>query len=303
MGNSVESRNISSIDNKLKSQGSEEAFESALQNAAEAIPEKPSLFSPTYDAKTTPPRTTPTHNLDGLSAEDKEDEFTYTVEDLNPLIWIKCLLVHGEKQWEPPQKALPQKEVGAPKITLVLDLDETLVHCSMEELKVYDHKFPVQWNNQIYKIWARKRPGMEAFLEKVHKHFEIVVFTASQKVYADKVLDWIDPTHKWIKHRLFREHCRNQDGNYVKDLRILGRNMEHTIIVDNMPQAFAYQLDNGVPIEGWYDDNSDAHLASVAKFLLKMKHTEDVRPLIRERFGLRRQVEELSDRSIAGIVI
>jgi len=66
------------------------------------------------------------------------------------------LLVHGEKDWNPPQKALPPKTANSPKVTLVLDLDETLVHCSMEELQVYDHKFPVQWNNQIYKIWARK---------------------------------------------------------------------------------------------------------------------------------------------------
>jgi len=124
---------------------------------------------------------------------------------------------------------------------------------------------------------------MEQFLEKLHEHFEIVVFTASQRVYADKVLDWIDPEHRWIRHRLFREHCRNQDGNYVKDLRVLGRPLEHMIIVDNMPQAFAYQvtivnirylagtnptqLDNGVPIEGWYDNAQDTHLASVGKVL------------------------------------
>ena len=53
------------------------------------------------------------------------------------------------------------------------------------------------------------------FLKAMGEIYEVVVFTASLSKYADPVLDQLD-IHRVVKHRLFRESCYNNKGNYVK---------------------------------------------------------------------------------------
>lgn len=71
----------------------------------------------------------------------------------------------------------------------------------------------------------------------MQKHFEVIVFTAGLKDYADWILNDLDK-HNHIKHRLYRDSCRFKGGAYIKDLSLLGRDVAKTIIVDNIADNY-----------------------------------------------------------------
>ncbi|KAF1776431.1 HAD-like domain [Phytophthora cactorum] len=158
---------------------------------------------------------------------------------------------------------------------LVLDLDETLVHSSFRPTDNYDFIIPVNIDGTIHHVYVCKRPGAEEFLIEMAKYYEIVVYTASLSKYADPLLDKLDPEGV-IRYRLYREHCVQYEGNYVKDLSLLDRDISQTIIVDNSPMAYAFHPRNAIGCSSFIDDPNDRELESIARFLTKFQDVEDV---------------------------
>ncbi|BGP34238.1 hypothetical protein JCM10296v2_006053 [Rhodotorula toruloides] len=162
---------------------------------------------------------------------------------------------------------------------LVLDLDETLVHSSFKMVHQADYVVPVEIENQFHNVYVIKRPGVDAFLQAMGDIYEIVVFTASLSKYADPVLDQLD-VHRVVKHRLFRESCYNNKGNYVKDLSQLGRSIGDCIIIDNSPASYVFHPNNAVPISSWFNDPHDTELTDLIPFLSDLSAVEDIRSVL-----------------------
>lgn len=213
----------------------------------------------------------------------------YDPEEFDPFKFIAQL--PGKSDVCDRPISIPKKRADR-EMTLVLDLDETLVHCSSEVMKSADFVFPVRFKGVIYQVYVRKRPHFEEFLKQCSQWFEVIVFTASERAYADKLLNIIDPGNQHIHGRAFRESCVFVEGNYLKDLAVLDRDLSKTIIVDNSPQAYGYHIDNGIPIVSWFDDESDDELLKLLPLLRKLSKQKDVRPSIREKFKLYKVLEK-----------
>lgn len=224
------------------------------------------------------------------------------VNEFDPILFIALLPCHStvmRTNMHVLRPHLPQLMPSRP--TLVLDLDETLVHCnsaSEGQPGTFDIAFEVRFNNAGCNVYVRKRPHLDLFLKHVAAKFEVIIFTASQRVYAERLLDLLDPTGELIHHRLFRESCVTVSGNLVKDLTVLGRDLSRTMIVDNCPHAFGYHVDNGIPILSWYEDSKDVELLKLMSLLDDLHVVPDVRPVINQTFGLRAMVEEVKDQML-----
>ena len=167
------------------------------------------------------------------------------------------------------------------KKTLVLDLDETLVHSQFLPNSIpSDLILKIDIYNQLQDIHVLIRPGVQNFLKKLGKLYEIVIFTASISKYASPLLDIIDKDNI-CSFRLFREHCSMMGVTYIKDLNNLGRDLKDVIIVDNSPLSYSLNKENGIPISTWFNDKKDKELYNILPILEFLSCVNDVRDYIK----------------------
>lgn len=114
---------------------------------------------------------------------------------------------------------------------------ETLVHSTLEHCDDADFTFSVFFNMKEHTVYVRERPHLHTFLRRVADMFEIIVFTASQSIYASQLLDILDPEGTLISKRAYRESCIFSEGSYTKDLTVLGVDLAKVAIIDNSPQV------------------------------------------------------------------
>ena len=125
-------------------------------------------------------------------------------------------------------------------------------------------------------VFVVKRPGVDEFLNRLSKHYELIIYTASLSKYADPVLDYLDPKGL-CSYRLYREHCTFFNGIFVKDLSRMERELSDTMIIDNSPASYLFHTECAIPIVSWYDDQSDTDLYKLIPILESLAKVEDVR--------------------------
>ena len=178
-------------------------------------------------------------------------------------------------------KYLPEANKITHKKTLILDLDETLVHSALKPFSIKsDLVLSIPFEDKTQTVHVLKRPNVDKFLEKVSKLYEVVIFTAGIQNYASPLLNKLDPNH-YISYRLYREHCTQCNKLYIKDLNLIGRELKDTIIIDNNPISYAFNKDNGIPILTWMTNQNDDELMKMIPLLEMLSTVEDVREIIK----------------------
>jgi Dullard-like phosphatase family protein len=187
---------------------------------------------------------------------EQKDTFTSAYYDKNDNT------SNEEEQKEPYLKPINPRY----KYTLVLDLDETLVHFISDDES--DEK----------SAYIQIRPGAEEFIKDLSEYYEIVIFTAAHKNYADLVIEALDPEGV-ISQRLYRQHTLSIGNVNIKDLSKLGRDLKHVIIIDNCMENFSIQPKNGLKIVDFEGFEYDDELEYIKEDLIKLAklNPEDVR--------------------------
>ena len=171
------------------------------------------------------------------------------------------------------------------KKTLILDLDETLIHSSFQPLRFNnriikpDFSFKIFFNYKYHEIFSYKRPFLSKFLKEMNKLFNIYIFTASIKKYAKPLLKLLDK-HNYVMKKFYRESCILSEGKYIKDLSLLKIKLNDVIILDNNPISYKFNKKNGIPIKSWHFDKNDNELLKILPLLEFLSNVDDVRKYI-----------------------
>jgi len=158
------------------------------------------------------------------------------------------------------------------------------------------------------------RPGLRQFLLAISAEFEPILFTSALSIYAKPLLDLVEgpapgdasvtvpgeapippELHPVFRHRRYREAtvpALELQYDYVKDVRLLGRDMSRVILVDNSAHACLHSPDNCIVVPDFLGDSTDRVFEPLLKLLREADKYEDVRPFLRAKMGFRKQLEK-----------
>jgi len=166
---------------------------------------------------------------------------------------------------------------------LVLDLDETLIYSYTERSWFNSYHIKVEDRKTLGSstFYVKKRPHVDHFLKTVSQWFEVSIFTASIKPYANPIIDHLDPDRTLISRRYYRDSTTpDKHGSFVKDLRKICKDLSKVLIIDNAPISFSMHKENGIHIKDWLgvESEKDEALLQLLPLLESIKDSDmDVR--------------------------
>jgi RNA polymerase II subunit A-like phosphatase len=190
--------------------------------------------------------------VDYLTKERNVDRATVNMTHDN----VDLLVSHKEavRAEEEAKKRL----LSAKKLTLIVDLDQTVIHTTCERTIAEWQADPENPNHDAVKdvqsfqladdnvsnvaanwYYVKMRPGLKDFFERISKLYEMHVYTMATRAYAQAVAKIIDPERKYFGDRIL-----SRDENYTDKLKSLTRlfyqNTAMVVIIDDRADVWQY---------------------------------------------------------------
>ena len=246
-------------------------------------------------------RATNSENIesDGVNTETNETtlnrpsipitKITEDLKDINALVENDIKLFSKQKNKEQENniildyeknKASPPflKNKNQKKYTLVLDLEETLVHI-----------------NQLGECILR--PGLYKFLKNIKPYYELVSFSNESKYSSEPIIDIIEEKKKYFDYNLYREHLTFIGKEFIKDLSKLGRDIKKVIVVDNIANNYKLNPENGIQILPFFGENNDDNVLEELKKILILFYKDKLEDL---RIGIKRYRKDIINKITNG---
>ncbi|KAF9872584.1 mitochondrial translocase complex component [Colletotrichum karsti] len=150
------------------------------------------------------------------------------------------------------EKLLPDPDPSFERpYTLCISLEDLLVHS--------------EWSRE-HGWRVAKRPGVDYFLRYLSQYYELVLFTSVPFAIGEPLVRKLDP-YRFIMWPLYREATKYKDGEFVKDLSYLNRDLSKVIIIDTNEKRVQHQPENAIVLPKWKGDSTDKELVSLIPFL------------------------------------
>ncbi|EGY15367.1 Mitochondrial import inner membrane translocase subunit TIM50 like protein [Verticillium longisporum] len=150
------------------------------------------------------------------------------------------------------EKLLPDVDPSFERpYTLCISLEDMLVHS--------------EWSRE-HGWRVAKRPGVDYFLRYLSQYYELVLFTSVPFAIGEPLVRKLDP-FRFIMWPLYREATKYNDGEIVKDLSYLNRDLSKVIIIDSKASHVRNQPENAIVLDKWTGDSKDKDLVGLIPFL------------------------------------
>jgi CTD small phosphatase-like protein 2 len=172
------------------------------------------------------------------------------------------------------------------RFTIIFDLEETLTHVS-EKVSGADAYIPVvTQDKRSLKLGVHYRPFLKDSLQRLKSlNCELIIWASGTSECSNKIINSIDPDNELFDMRLFRDQCYiSPKGLFVKDIRMINRDLDRCIIVDNNAYSFGFQLENGVLVLPFTGGSGDTELLTLTEYLSYLTRLEDFRPFNKRHF-------------------